>query len=82
MNKLGFYIENTTVPFLREALREVKPPTILVHAGDRGLLQEIRRDLSPDSFVVGRMFVPLSEQEAWLNDPDPRAGAGRWPRRS
>ncbi len=76
MNKLGFYIENTTVPFLREALREVKPPTILIHAGDRGLLQEIRRDLSPDSFVVGRMFVPLSEQEAWLNDPDP-AGRGR-----
>jgi hypothetical protein len=76
MNKLGFYIENSTVPFLREALREVRPPTILIHAGDRGLLREIRRDLSPDSFVIGRLFVPLSDQEASLQDSDPE-GRGR-----
>ena len=37
MNKLGFYIENTLVPGLREAIRDVKPPTILIHAKDRGL---------------------------------------------
>lgn len=73
MNKLGFYVENTTVAFLRDALREVKPPAILVHAGDRGLMREIRRELSPDSFIVGRYFVPLSEQEAWINGPDPEA---------
>ncbi len=73
MNKLGFYLENTTVRFLRDALREVKPPVILVHAGDRGLLQDIRRELAPDAFVVGRMFAPLSEQERWLTTGDPEA---------
>ncbi len=76
MNKLGFYIENTTVQFLRDALRQVKPPTILIHAGDRGLLREIRRELSPDSFVIGRIFVELQEQVAWLESGDP-AGRGR-----
>lgn len=73
MNKLGFYIENTTVQFLRDALREVKPPTILLHAGDRGLLRDIRHDLSPNSFVVGRLFVDLQQQAAWLDDADPEA---------
>jgi hypothetical protein len=73
MNKLGFYIENTTVSFLRDALREVKPPTILIHAGDRGLLREIRQSLSPDSFVIGRLFVDLGQQTAWLDSPDPAA---------
>ncbi len=76
MNKLGFYIENTTVPFLRDAMRQVRPPVLLIHAGDRGLLRDIRRELSPDSFVVGRMFIPQSEQDAWLRDPDPE-GRGR-----
>lgn len=75
MNKLGFYIENTTVPFLRDALRQVKPPVILIHAGDRGLLRDIRRELSPDSFVIGRIFVELAEQTAWLDSPDPEAPA-------
>ncbi|MDH7487848.1 MAG: hypothetical protein QHJ81_16435, partial [Anaerolineae bacterium] len=71
MNKLGFYIENTTVPFLRDALRQAKPPTILIHAGDRGLLHDIRRELSPDSFIVGRFFVELQQQTAWLDSSDP-----------
>jgi hypothetical protein len=73
MNKLGFYIEVSIVPFLREALAQVKPPTILFHAGDRGLLHEIRRGLSPDSFIIGRWYVPLDQQNAWLTDPDPEA---------
>ena len=76
MNKLGFYIERSTVEFMRDALRAVKPPVILFHAGDRGLLQEIRRDLSPDSFIIGRMFVEGVQQDAWLDDPDPE-GRGR-----
>ena len=76
MNRLGFYIENTTVQFLRDAISEVKPPTILIHAQDRGLLREIRTTLSPNSFVVGRLFVDLAEQTAWLDSPDP-AAAGR-----
>ncbi len=71
MNKLGFYIENTTIHFLRSALRKVKPPTILIHAQDRGLLHEIRRELSPDSFVIGRLFKTNAQQEAWLDSNDP-----------
>lgn len=71
MNKLGFYIENTTVNFLRSALRQVKPPTILIHAQDRGLLREMRRELSPNSFVIGRLFKDNAQQDAWLDSGDP-----------
>ena len=73
MNKLGFYIENSTVPFIRDALASVKPPVILFHAGDRGLLREIRTSLSPNSFIIGRLFVPLDEQVRWLDAADPDA---------
>lgn len=76
MNKLGFYIEVSTVEFLREALAEVKPPVILFHRGDRGLLQEIRRGLSPDSFIIGRWPLDTSTQDAMLDSSDP-AAAGR-----
>jgi hypothetical protein len=47
-----------------------------MHAGDRGLMRDIRRGLSPDSFIVGRIFVELQEQEAWLDSGDPE-GRGR-----
>lgn len=73
MNKLGYYIENTTVPFLRDALRQVKPPVMLIHAQDRGLLREIRSQLSPDTFVIGRLFKETSVQDAWLDSSDPAA---------
>ncbi len=76
MNKLGFYIEVSTVEFLREALSEVKPPVILFHRGDRGLLQEIRRGLSPESFIIGRWPLDTSAQDAMLDSSDP-AAAGR-----
>jgi murein DD-endopeptidase MepM/ murein hydrolase activator NlpD len=75
-NKLGFYVEISTVRWLVEALRDVKPPVILWHRGDRGGLQEIRRHLSPDSFIVGRWFLDIREQDAMLDSSDP-AGAGR-----
>ena len=80
MNKLGFYIENSTIPSLRDALQQVKPPTVLIHAGDRGLLRDIRSRLTPDSFVIGRLFVDLKQQVNWLDDPDPGGrGRGRQP---
>ena len=75
-NKLGFYVEISTVRWLVESLRDVKPPVILWHRGDRGGLQEIRRQLSPDSFIVGRWFLDIREQDAMLDSSDP-AGAGR-----
>lgn len=71
MNKLGFYIENSTVVGLREAIQRVRPPVILIHAGDRGLLREIRQALSPDSFIVGRLDVTLDEQNRWLSGDNP-----------
>ena len=76
MNKLGFYIENTTVQFLRDGLAKVQPPVLLIHAGDRGLLRDIRNTLSPETFVIGRLFVDLPQQTAWLTGGNPE-GAGR-----
>lgn len=76
MNKLGFYVENTTVQFLRDAFVKAKPPILLIHAQDRGLLRDIRNTLSPDTFVIGRIFVDLPQQNAWLTGGDPE-GAGR-----
>ena len=73
MNKLGFYIEVSTVEFLRDALANVKPPVILFHRGDRGLLQDIRKGLSPDSFIIGRWPLDTSAQDAMLDSSDPAA---------
>ncbi len=74
MHKLGFYIQNSTVEFLREALSKAKPPVILYHIeGGRGMLEDIRRGLAPDAFVIGRWFVDVSTQDAWLDSPDPAA---------
>jgi hypothetical protein len=75
-NKLGFYCEVTTTPGLAGAIRDVQPPTLLTHANDRGLLQAMRRHLSPDTFVVGRLYVDRHVQNAWLNSSDPE-GVGR-----
>lgn len=71
MNRLGFYIENTTVRWLREALKQVKPPVILIHAQDRGLLRDIRRELSPNSFIIGRLFKTNQQQDSWLDSGEP-----------
>jgi len=71
MNKLGFYIENTIVRWMREALRQVKPPVILIHAQDRSLLRDIRRELSPDSFIIGRLYKTPQQQAFWLDSGEP-----------
>jgi hypothetical protein len=76
VNKLGFYVENTTIQFLRDAFVKVKPPVLLIHAGDRGLLREIRNTLSPDTFVIGRLFIDLPQQQAMLTGGNPE-GEGR-----
>ena len=71
MNKLGFYIENTTVRWMREALKQVQPPVILIHAQDRGLLRDIRAGLSPDSFIVGRLYLTPQKQDYFLTSGQP-----------
>jgi hypothetical protein len=79
MNKLGYYIQATVgIPGLVEAIREVRPPTLLTHANDRGLLQTIRRDLSPETFVVGRLHLDVHDQDVWLAGDGERAGRGEW----
>jgi hypothetical protein len=75
-NKLGFYCEVTTTHGLGDAIRDVQPPTLLTHANDRGLLQAMRRQLSPHTFVVGRLYVEIQVQDAWLRSIDPE-GIGR-----
>jgi hypothetical protein len=78
-HKLGFYVQVTTgIPGLSEAIRQVKPPTLLTHANDRGLLQAIRRELSPETFVIGRLYLKVHEQNVWLAGDGDRAGRGEW----
>ena len=77
MNKLGFYTESFGVAGVADAIRKVKPPTLLTHMTDIGALREIRGGWSPDTFVVGRPFVfDPGQQDAMLDSPDP-AGEGR-----
>ena len=71
MNKLGFYVEKTTDPLLRDAIKRVQPPVMVIHAQDRGLLLDIRKYLSPDTFVIGRLFRNQQEQEAMLDNDNP-----------
>ncbi|MCB0115494.1 MAG: hypothetical protein KDD84_15445, partial [Caldilineaceae bacterium] len=84
MNKLGFYTQNSQN--VHQWINEVRPPVMLLHAWDQGLLIEIRRDRSPDTFVIGRMdYININGNKQaitqnlinqWLDGPDP-AGAGR-----
>ncbi len=44
---------------------------VVIHAQDRGLLLDIRKYLSPDTFVIGRLFKTQQEQEAMLDNDQP-----------
>ena len=77
-NKLGFYIQ--TSQGVHDRITAIKPPVILLHAWDQGLLEEIRRFRSPETFVIGRMDymriagrqVPVSDLvSGWLTQGDP-----------
>ena len=52
-------------------MHKVQPLTILMHAGHYIQLDEIGRVLSPDSFVVGRMYIESHVQDEWLKDGKP-----------
>lgn len=78
-NKLGFYLQSFEIgehkQALFDAIRDVQPPTILVHAWDQ--VDTLRR-LAPHAFIIGRMTyfgpekTPLEKlTEGWLNDPHP-----------
>jgi hypothetical protein len=79
-NKLGFYIQISQG--VHDRITAIKPPVILVHAWDQGLLEEIRRFRAPEAFVIGRMDyvrfggqqVPVNDLvQGWLTGGDPEA---------
>jgi hypothetical protein len=75
-NRLGFYLHlSTDQDGLWEAIRQVQPPVILVHADtvNRMLLREIRQFRAPDAFVIGRLYKDNNTQRTMLTDADPAA---------
>ncbi|MCC6457490.1 MAG: peptidoglycan DD-metalloendopeptidase family protein [Caldilineaceae bacterium] len=75
-NRLGFYLHlSTDQDGLWEAIRQVQPPVILVHADtvNRMLLREIRAFRAPDAFVIGRLYKDNNSQRAMLTSGDPAA---------
>ncbi len=84
-NKLGFYTQISQG--VHDRITAIKPPVILVHAWDQGLLEEIRRFRAPEAFVVGRMDyvrfggqqVPVNDLvQGWLTGGDPEASGRRF----
>ncbi len=69
MNKLGFYSHQTSFE-LEQAIAAVKPPTITAHAQDASFWRKVREHLSPDSFIIGRIYAPQHRQERYKIDPE------------
>lgn len=67
-HKLGFYVH---VPrFAVElAVRAVKPRVILAHAQDTSFWAKVRQ-ISPETFIIGREYVPPGDQQNFMNDPE------------
>jgi hypothetical protein len=78
MNKLGFYIQRPNVEGLFDAMRVVRPPVMVVQTVNRGWLEDTRR-FSPETFIVGRLFLDPRQQDQWLSVEDPdQPGKSRW----
>src|SRR5512139_2662067 len=78
MNKLSFYIQKPDVEGIFDAMRVVRPPTMIVQTVNRGWLEDTRR-FSPETFIVGRMFLERGEQDQMLSIEDPEwPGKKRW----
>lgn len=70
MNKLGFYIQKPNVEGLFDAMRAVRPPVMVVQTVNRGWLEDTRR-FSPETFIVGRLFLNRTQQDQWLSVENP-----------
>ena len=73
-NRLGFYLHiSSDQDGLWEAIRQVQPPVLLVHAdsANRMLLREIRAFRAPDAFVIGRLYKDNHTQRMMLTSDDP-----------
>ncbi len=78
--KLGFYLHSSQNNHgLWDLFQRIKPPVILIHceAKDDILLTQMREWRAPQTFVVGRLGIDKSEQDAFLDDPDPIAAGQR-----
>ena len=58
-----------------EAIRQVQPPVILIHAdsANRMLLREIRAFRAPNAFVIARLYKENDTQRKLLTSGDPAA---------
>ena len=76
MNKLGFYTEWFGAPGVVDAIKRIKPPTLLSHVNDNDALRKIRREWSPETFIIGRPFVftPPDQDRMLDSDNPPREG--------
>jgi hypothetical protein len=78
MNKLGFYIQRPNVEGIFDAMRVVRPPVMVVQTVNRGWLEDTRR-FSPETFIVGRLFLDRPQQDQWLSVEYPdQPGQKRW----
>jgi hypothetical protein len=71
MNKLGFYTKNFGAPGVVDAIKDLGPPVLLTELDDKGALREIRGNWSPHTFIVGRFYLTLQQQNDMLDSPDP-----------
>jgi hypothetical protein len=78
MNKLGFYTEWFGGPGVVDAIKTIKPPTLLSHVNDNDALRKVRAEWSPGTFIIGRPFVlPPTEQDRLLDSNNPAEQGAR-----
>lgn len=66
--KIGLYVQVTSDPDIRAKLQRVKPAVVLVHLDGGDLAGWIRQAL-PGTFVIGRYWWSLEQQESLLYTP-------------
>ena len=71
-HKYGFHCNRTGTDIL-DAFRRIKPAVVKVLDPNVDFLTRLRA-ANPDVFIIGRIVVPLSQQERFVLDP---AGEGR-----
>lgn len=72
MHKYGFHV-NRTGDDVFDAIARIRPRVIKTLAHDIGFWRSVR-DLHPDVFLIGRLYVPNQEQDRFIENP---AAAGR-----
>lgn len=72
MHKYGFHVNRTGDDVL-DAIRRIKPQVIKTLDPNPGFWRTVR-DIQPDVFLIGRLYVTNNEQSAFVEDP---AGKGR-----